>query len=479
MKKLLLLLASTCFTFSIMAAPEASPPAPVLPEPAMLKNTTVSATPAQAMPTTTAVAATNPTAVPVAKPSPAFSAAPLPTAPVLPPKAAAVPAVVSTAPAVSARPQPTLNKPVPTLGSNKSSAPIVPTPPAIDAKGYLLIDADSGYVITEKNKDTSLSPASLTKLMTMYVASAAIKEGRIHLTDNVPISETAWRTGGSRMFLKVGTQVPIQDLINGIVVASGNDACVAMSEFVAGSESSFVDLMNKMAVQLGMKNTHYADATGLPDPTNYTTPYDLSIIARAIISHYPEDYKWYSQKWMSYNNIKQPNRNLLLFRDPTVDGLKTGHTDDAGYCLVASAKRNNNMRLIAIVMGSSSTRQRANDAEALLNYGFRFFETHQLYAANTPLSSQRVWFGQEKKTPLGVGQNFYVTIPVGQYDKLKATLTVNPTIKAPVVKGNSYGQAQVLLNNQIVATQPLVALADNPLGGLFSRLWDHVALWFN
>jgi D-alanyl-D-alanine carboxypeptidase (penicillin-binding protein 5/6) len=280
------------------------------------------------------------------------------------------------------------------------------------------------------------------------------------------------------MFVKVGTQVPMADLINGIIVASGNDACIAMAEFIAGSENSFVDLMNKVAVQLGMKNTHYADATGLPNPANYTTPYDLSILARAIIYHYPEDYKWYSQKWMTYNRIKQPNRNLLLFRDPTVDGLKTGHTDEAGYCLIASSKRNNNMRLIAIVMGSSSTRQRATDAESLLNYGFRFFETHRLYAANTTLSTQRVRFGQEKQTALGLAQDLYVTIPTGQYDKLKASLSIEPTLKAPLQKGQSCGQVQVRLNNQIIATQPLIALADNPLGGFFSRLWDHITAWF-
>jgi D-alanyl-D-alanine carboxypeptidase (penicillin-binding protein 5/6) len=437
MKKILLFLISTCFNFSIIAAPAAQP--------------------STAASSVTAAAST-------AMPAPAA----LPTAPTLGSPTA------STAP----KPTPTLNKPIPTLGSAKTSAPIIPVPPAINAKGYLLIDADSGYVIAQKDQDTQMPPASLTKLMTMYVASAAIKEGRIHLTDNVPISENAWRTGGSRMFVKVGTQVPMQDIINGIIVASGNDACVAMSEFVAGSESSFVDLMNKMAAQLGMKNTHYADATGLPDPTNYTTPYDLSILTRAIISHYPEDYKWYSQKWMTYNNIKQPNRNLLLFRDPTVDGLKTGHTDDAGYCLIASAKRNE-MRLIAIVMGSVSSKQRANDAEALLSYGFRFFETHLLYAANKPLSTQRVWFGQEKETAFGLAQNFYATVPMGQYDKLKANLSIDHKIAAPVVKGKSYGQAQVTLNNEVIATQPLVALTDNPLGGFFSRLWDHIASWFS
>ena len=374
---------------------------------------------------------------------------------------------------------PTLNKPKPTLNAAQSIPLVIPAPPIIPAKGYLLIDADSGYIIAQNNQGTRLPPASLTKLMTMYVVSAALKEGRIHLTDSVPISEHAWRTGGSRMFVKVGTQVLAQDLINGIIVASGNDACVAMSEFVAGSESSFVDLMNQMAQQLGMQNTHYADATGLPDPNNYTTPYDLSILARSIIHHYPEDYRWYGQRWMMYNHIKQPNRNLLLFSDPTVDGLKTGHTDEAGYCLVASAKRNNNMRLIAVVMGSTSMKQRAADAEMLLNYGFRFYETHPLYAANLPLSKPRVWFGKDKETSLGLAKNLYVTIPVGQYNQLKAHLSVNSKLEAPLEQGKTYGQIQVTLNNQTIATQPLVALAENPIGGFFSRLGDHFSLLFH
>lgn len=449
MKKIILLIVFIFFSFNIIAAQ--------LPEPALLA---APATPAQTQ--APAQAATIP--MPVAP-----TTIPMPTAP----KLAPTPALPGSVP------HPMMNKPVPKMGSAKSSPPIIPTPPVLDAKGYLLIDGDSGYVITQSNQDTHMAPASLTKLMTMYVISGALKEGRIKLTDNVPISEAAWRTGGSRMFIQVGTQVPVQDLINGIVIASGNDACVAMSEFVAGSQTSFVDLMNKMAVQLGMKNTHYADATGLPNPTNYTTPYDLSILSRAIIYHYPNDYKWYGQKEMTYNNIKQPNRNLLLYRDSTVDGLKTGHTDDAGYCLVASAKRNNNMRLIAIIMGSKSTKQRAIDAEALLNYGFRFFETHQIYSANMPLSKQRIWFGKHKETAFGVAQNFYITTPIGQYEQLKATLTMDQKLKAPIVKGQNYGQVTVTLNNQIVATQPLIALTDNPVGGFFSRLIDHVSSWFS
>ncbi len=459
--------------FAVTQPPAAVPstPAqvtPALPEPAILKNKTVSGNIAQI----TASPAT-PTPTPTPTLTQSLSTAPIPTAPKLGLQTS------SQASTTSAPLAPTLNTSKPVLNVAQSASPVIPVPPVINAKGYLLIDADSGYVIAQNNQEMRLPPASLTKLMTMYVVSAALKEGRIHPTDNVLISEHAWRTGGSRMFVKVGTQVPAQDLINGIIVASGNDACVAMSEFVAGSENSFIDLMNQMAQQLGMKNTHYADTTGLPDPNNYTTPYDLSILARSIIDHYPEDYKWYGQKWMMYNHIKQPNRNSLLFSDPTVDGLKTGHTDEAGYCLVASAKRNNNMRLIAIVMGAASMKQRAVDAEALLNYGFRFYETHPLYTANTPLSKQRVWFGRDKETNLGLIQNLYVTIPVGQYNQLKAHLSTNPKLEAPLTKGKAYGQIQVTLNNQTIAAQPLVALEENPIGGFFSRLGDHISLLFH
>ncbi|HVV69793.1 MAG TPA: D-alanyl-D-alanine carboxypeptidase family protein [Gammaproteobacteria bacterium] len=389
----------------------------------------------------------------------------------------------TAAPTPAAMPMPT---PVPKPGGGRAAAStgptIVPVPPEVQAKAYVLIDADSGYVVAQKNADSKMAPASLTKLMTMFVISGALENNRIHLTDPVLISENAWRTGGSRMFVQVGTQVPVQDLINGIVVVSGNDACVAMAEHVAGSESSFVDLMNKTAAVLGMQNTHYADATGLPDPQNYTTPIDLSKLTRAIIYTYPQDYQWYSQKWMTYNNIRQPNRNLLLWRDPTVDGLKTGHTDDAGYCLVASAKRQN-MRLIAVIMGDTSAHQRATDALALLNYGYRFYETHQLYAKNTKVTAMRVWFGKYKETPLGVAQNFYVTIPVGQYNQLKGGIEVNPEVNAPIVKGQSYGNLEIRLNDQLIATQPMIALENNPMANVFSRLWDHVLIkvnnWFH
>lgn len=370
----------------------------------------------------------------------------------------------------------------PTLPAAAMLANTVPTPPNVNAAAYLLMDANSGYVIAQNNADTRRAPASLTKLMTMYVLSELIKTDRIKLTDKVTISENAWRTGGSRMFVQVGTQVPVMDLVNGIVVASGNDACVAMAEFAAGTEQSFVDLMNKTAQKLGMGNTQYADATGLPNPQNYTTASDLALLTQAIINNYPEDYKWYSQKWMYYNNIKQPNRNLLLWRDPSVDGLKTGHTDEAGYCLVASAKRDNSSRLIAIVLGSPSTAQRANDIEALLNYGYRFFETHLLYSKTKALASLKTWYGKNKETAMGLINDMYVTVPTGQYKKLTANIVLDKPLQAPLVKGQQYGTVQVALNNQVIAQQPLVALENNAKAGIFSRSVDHITLfvkgWF-
>jgi D-alanyl-D-alanine carboxypeptidase (penicillin-binding protein 5/6) len=366
--------------------------------------------------------------------------------------------------------------PAPAITNDKPM--VVPDPPEIEGTGYILVDADSGYVMAQHNANERMAPASLTKLMTMYVVSGMLKSGRISLDDEVLVSEKAWRTGGSRMFIQVGTQVPVRDLVNGIIVASGNDACVAMAEYVAGSEDTFVGLMNQAAQHLGMTNTHYSDATGLPDPDNYTTPYDQSILTRAIIQHYPEDYAWYKKKEFTYNDIKQSNRNLLLWRDTTVDGLKTGFTDDAGYCLVASAKRED-MRLIAIVMGSSSTEQRSKDVQALLNYGFRFYKTNKLYDGGTALKTIPTWFGQQDSVRLGVHQDLYVTVPIGDFSKLKAKVSVEQPLKAPVVKGQAYGQIQVMLGDEIVSTQPLIALHDNPEAGFISRTIDHVKLFFS
>lgn len=354
---------------------------------------------------------------------------------------------------------------------------LVPPSPNIDAKGYVLIDADSGAVLAQQNMNDRLPPASLTKLMTLYVAFQALHSGQIHLTDNAHISTKAWQMGGSRMFIKENTDVSVELLIQGIIVASGNDACVATAQYIGGTEETFTEMMNQAAQRLGMKNSHYTDSTGLPDAQHYSTAYDLGVLTRTLINGFPEYYHYFSQKWLTYNGIKQPNRNRLLWRDPSVDGLKTGHTEEAGFCLVASAKRNG-MRLIAVVMGAPTDSARANDSEALLNYGFRFYQTHQLFPANKAITQQRIWMGVEKYVGFGLAQPLYVTIPTGSYKNLQATMSLEHHLKAPIVEGSSYGQVDVMLNGQTVATAPLVALQNDERGSAWKRLMDHIAMFF-
>lgn len=348
-----------------------------------------------------------------------------------------------------------------------------PSAPNIQGTGYILMDATSGKIIADKSSNDRMPPASLTKLMSMYIISGALKSGQVKLDDKVLISTKAWKTEGSRMFVKVGTEVPVRDLIQGIVVASGNDATVAMAEHVAGTEEAFTALMNQQAKLLGMNNSHFMDSTGLPNPDHYSTAHDLATLTRAYINAFPEDYGYYSEKWFFYNNIKQPNRNRLLWRYQYADGLKTGHTNEAGYCLVASAKKDG-MRLISVVLGEPSDMARTEDSMRLLTYGFRFFETHKLYGANTPVVRARVWQGEQTDIPLGIKQDMYVTVPSGQYKKVLATLTLTNPLKAPIVKGQTYGTLNVTLNNQVIASNPLIAMEDNPRGNLWRRATDSV-----
>ncbi|MDF1761737.1 MAG: D-alanyl-D-alanine carboxypeptidase [Coxiellaceae bacterium] len=355
---------------------------------------------------------------------------------------------------------------------------ITPPAPNINAKGFVLMDAQSGNIIAQKNMNERMQPASLTKMMTLYIVSQALQSGRIHLDDKVRISERAWRTGGSRMFVKAGSLVPVGDLIKGVIVDSGNDACTALAEFVAGNEEMFAQLMNQAAQQLGMKDTHYVDSTGLPRPQHYSTPHDMAILARALVTHFPEYYGWYKQKWLTYNNIKQPNRNRLLWRDASFDGIKTGHTKEAGYCLVSSGIRNGT-RLLSVVMGAPTEPARINDSQALLNYGFRFFETHKLFSANQPVANPRVWLGKNKTTPMGLKHDLYVTIPTGSYKKLKADMTLQPKLTAPVMAGQSYGEVEITLNGKKLSTMPLVALQADPRGGVWTRMTDHIAQFFH
>lgn len=354
---------------------------------------------------------------------------------------------------------------------------LIPAAPEVGAKAYVLIDFNSGRALAEKDADQRLEPASLTKIMTAYVVFRELAKGNLKLEDMVTVSEKAWKTEGSRMFAEVGAQISVENLLKGMIVQSGNDASVALAEHVAGDESVFAQMMNQHAERLGMKNTHYKNSMGLPDPDHYTTARDLSILTRAMIEEFPEYYKWHSIKEFLFNGIKQTNRNRLLWRDPTVDGVKTGHTEGAGYCLVTSALRDG-MRLIAVVLGTKSDAERANANQALLNYGFRFFETRPLYKANEKLAEARVWKGAETQLELGLAKDFYVTFPRGQYKLLQAAMEINNSIVAPIHKGDALGAVKVTLNDQIVGQTDLTALKDDEEGGLIRRGLDSLQLMF-
>ncbi len=335
------------------------------------------------------------------------------------------------------------------------------------------MDANSGKILVEHNADKELPPASLTKMMTAYIVEREIDAGNISGDDKVTISEHAWRTGGSRMFLKPGSQVSINNLLKGVVVQSGNDASVALAEYVAGSTDAFADLMNQQAARMNLKHTHFMNPTGLPHDDHYSSAHDLAVIAQHIIKDYPDHYEMYSQKYFTWNDIRQPNRNRLLWRDPNVDGLKTGHTDAAGYCLVASAKEDGT-RLIAVVMGTDSDEARAQETQKLLSYGFRFFETQQLYKSGAVLNKPRVWGGEQDTLRLGVASDVFITVPRGRIDDLNAQLDIRKTINAPVEQGEQLGTLKIKLNGKVLDERPLVALEPVPEGGFFKRLWDSV-----
>ncbi|MCI0510424.1 penicillin-binding protein 6 [Chromohalobacter marismortui] len=350
---------------------------------------------------------------------------------------------------------------------------MVPSPPELSATAWVLMDANSGKILVEHNADKELPPASLTKMMTAYIVEREIDAGNISGDDKVTISEHAWRTGGSRMFLKPGSQVSINNLLKGVVVQSGNDASVALAEYVAGSTDAFADLMNQQAARMNLKHTHFMNPTGLPHDDHYSSAHDLAVIAQHIIKDYPDHYEMYSQKYFTWNDIRQPNRNRLLWRDPNVDGLKTGHTDAAGYCLVASAKEDGT-RLIAVVMGTDSDEARAQETQKLLSYGFRFFETQQLYKSGAVLNKPRVWGGEQDTLRLGVASDVFITVPRGRIDDLNAQLDIRKTINAPVEQGEQLGTLKIKLNGKVLDERPLVALEPVPEGGFFKRLWDSV-----
>ncbi|AYG10001.1 D-alanyl-D-alanine carboxypeptidase [Pseudomonas fluorescens] len=354
---------------------------------------------------------------------------------------------------------------------------MMPAPPQLAAKSYVLMDAASGNVLVENNGDQRLPPASLTKLMTAYIATLEIRRGQIGENDPVTVSENAWRTGGSRMFIKVGSQVSVSDLLHGIIIQSGNDASVALAEHIAGSEDAFADMMNKTVTDLGMTNSHFMNPTGLPNPDHYSSAHDMAILARAIIRVDPVHYAIYSQKEFFWNNIKQPNRNLLLWRDKTVDGLKTGHTDEAGYCMVSSAVRDG-QRLIAVVFGTNSEQARAAETQKLLTYGFRFFETQTFYQKGAELAQAPVWKGTERQVKAGLADDLTLTMPKGQLKKLAASMTMNPQLTAPIAKGDVIGKVEVKLDDKVVHSADLIALDAVEEGGIFRRVWDSIRLFF-
>lgn len=357
---------------------------------------------------------------------------------------------------------------------------IIPAPPQVSASSYILMDANSGRVITERNADERLPPASLTKLMTSYVLSYELEEGNVSNSDMVSISNNAWAqnpvfAGSSLMWIEVGKQVSLEDLHKGIVISSGNDASVAVAEHLAGSESAFADVMNQHGEIMGMADTHFVNSHGLPHPDHYTTARDLATLSQAILA-FPAEYALYSLPDFTYNGIRQTNRNRLLWKDDSVDGLKTGHTEEAGYCLVTSAKKNN-MRLVSVVMGTKSQSARETETQKLLSYGFRYFETHQLYSENDELTKAKVWAGEADQLSLGVERDIHLTIPRGKQKALKAVMDITEVIKAPITQGKQYGELVITLDGEELLREPLLALESLETGGLFKQLWDSIVLF--
>jgi len=352
-----------------------------------------------------------------------------------------------------------------------------PAPPIIGAKSYLVVDSKTGRELASLDPDIQLAPASLTKIMTTYVVFAALRQGQIQLADEVTISERAWRMPGSRMFIEVGKRVTIEDLILGMIVQSGNDASVALAEHIAGTEGVFAQMMNQYAQQLGMHSSNFLNATGLPAEGHVTTARDLATLARAMVEEFPDYYAWHAIREFTFNDITQSNRNSLLWRDPSVDGLKTGHTDDAGYCLVASAQRDG-MRVVSVVMGTSSTKARTDGSQALINYGFRFFETRLLYKAGQEVTTARVWKSANETSRLGVLEDLYITVRRGTYDQLESTLDIPAIVEAPVAAGQPVAELKISLGDEQILSTPLRALEENPTGSFWQRTKDSVGLWF-
>jgi D-alanyl-D-alanine carboxypeptidase (penicillin-binding protein 5/6) len=356
---------------------------------------------------------------------------------------------------------------------------LLPPPPAPDvaARAFVLLDYQSGQVLQAQKPDERVEPASLTKLMTAYVTFTALKQGRLKLDQTLPVSEKAWRTEGSRMFIKLNTQVAVADLMKGMIVQSGNDACITLAEGIAGSEDAFVVVMNREAQRLGMSNTHFMNATGLPHAQHYSTARDLAVLAAALIRDFPEYYPLYSIKEFRYNNITQPNRNRLLWQDPFVDGMKTGHTESAGFCLITSAKRSE-MRLISVVLGANSDNARTAESQKLLNYGFQFYETYRLYQKGQTVATLPVYKGSENSVKTGFTHDVFLSLPKGYYAHAKVTLTSRQPLLAPLIPGQAVGTLTVNVEGKPLVTLPLQSLENVNVAGLFGRTWDSMKLWF-
>jgi len=357
-----------------------------------------------------------------------------------------------------------------------TAATLIPAPPQLAASGYLLIDASTGKVLVEHNADQQLPPASLTKMMTSYVVASEIQRGNIAKDDLVIISEKAWRKGGSKMFVEVNKQVPVIDLLRGVIIQSGNDASIALAEHASGSEEAFADIMNQQAALLGMDSSHFMNATGWPAEGHLTTARDLSKLAQALINDFPDHYAIYSEKYFTYNEIKQPNRNRLLWRDNSVDGIKTGHTEEAGYCLVSSAMKKD-MRLIAVVMGTKSEEARASESQKLLSFGFRYYETLKLYDAGQQLKNSTIWGGTSETLDIGLAEDIYLTIPRNSKKQLKAQVEVEKVIRAPITKGQNLGELVITLEGETLLREPVVAMQSVEEAGFFARMADEIELF--
>jgi D-alanyl-D-alanine carboxypeptidase (penicillin-binding protein 5/6) len=354
---------------------------------------------------------------------------------------------------------------------------IIPAPPQLAATAYFLMDTNTGGVLVEKNADMQLPPASMTKMMTSYIVSSEIERGSINPDDLVTISVKAWKKGGSKMFIREGTRVSVKDLLRGVIIQSGNDASIALAEHIAGSEAAFADIMNQQAALLGMTNTVFKNATGWPAKGHISSVHDLAILGRALIKDFPEHYKLYSEKYFTYNGINQPNRNKLLFTDKSVDGIKTGHTEEAGFGLTASSERDG-MRLVSVVTGTRSESARAAESQKLLSYGFRYYYTHKLYSKGDVVNTAVVWKGQQEEIQIGLTKDIYLTVPRGSENDLQATVHIDEVIQAPVAQGQELGNIVVVLNDEELLNVPVIALASIEEAGIFSRMLDSIQLFF-